>query len=182
MKIAARVQDVRGMPGWTFSLTAEEPQSVVVTPPEGVTITADQWRAIPIGAVLHALRMTGADAKMKIMLAKLGEPPRRPHGGSVEHRASVAHVYRLALLFGAKPHEVISEFWRLNDTKTSFRWVKEAREHGVLAPTNQEEKERMTRHPLWGIAESDPFATVDDHKAATRRVRGSGSITSKEES
>lgn len=170
------------MPGWTFALTAEEPQSVVVTPPEGVTITAERWRSIPIGAVLQALKMSGTDAKLKLMLAKLGDAPRRPHGGSDEHRACVAQVYRLALLFGAKPHEIISDFWQLNDSKTSFRWVKEAREHGVLAPTNQEEKERVAKHPLWGIADADPFATVEDHAVATRRVRGPGSITSKEQS
>lgn len=183
MTTTHRVSDIAGWPGWTFALGVAEGdrETVNVTAPPGVHITPSRWREIPIGAVLNALRKRSIDAALRQRLAKLGAVPKRPHGGSDEHRRRVSDVYRLAVAHGVKPLDLIRSYWDLTtDPKTPIRWVREARDAGLLG-SNAEERERAKTDPFWGIGEPDPFDSDEAPRARRRRVPGKNSTATRKD-
>jgi hypothetical protein len=137
------VIQVPGFDGWVFSVGRDE-RSITVTPPEGETITARQWRAIPIGAILKAvsasrhrpwLALLTAEAETRAGSGMAGT--RRPYGGSSQHRDAVAHVYREALKRGVKPQDAITAHFDVGE-KTAERWTHEARQAGALGSYREE--------------------------------------------
>ncbi len=185
---AEEVADFPGLEGWTFTVgeNDEGHATVAVTAPVGRAITPDSWRRIPIGTVLATVR-TAQAASMATLLARgTVKPVKRPKGGSDQHRAAVAEVYRIALEQGVSPAFLIAEHWQLRDQKTGSVWIKECRDHGVLETfTKEKEKFGAPPKPPGGIVTNyhgkerpdGPTQEVLDRR--TGRSRGKGSITEK---
>ena len=122
---------------------------------DGQAVTSDGLRAIPLAAMVERVMVgvaleVGREAPQSFHSQPDWDAYRRwrvPEGGrrelSEEHLTAVADVYSLALALRQNPLEVVADVFSASSS-TAARWVRGARDHGVLAAETmrQRAKER----------------------------------------
>ena len=122
---------------------------------DGTPVTSDGLRAIPIAAIVErvmaAVVKFGAMPERHSFSAQTSDPYvvwRAEESGrremSKEHLISVADVYSLALALGQNPLEVVADVLKAS-TSTAARWVRKAREHGMLAADTMQQRAEERR-------------------------------------
>ena len=110
--------------------------SVVAPPGEGIDY--ETWRKIPIGTLLRL----ASDPTSAVLAHAAGLVPdpdslkRRPY--SDDRLCAVVDVYRYAVSQGAPPRAVIRETFGPLATKTVDRWLRRARDKGLLGEWSDE--------------------------------------------
>lgn len=146
----AVISDLKGWPGWTFTVTPAG--GVTVTPPLGEQLDAVKWRRIPIGHIFgQARRMAQGDiaeAFLAMIAAETGEAE-SPRRSPAKHRQTVAKVYRLAVDWGMSPAEAIADAFGTTEV-TARRWIASIRRtpnnpNGLIGSFT-EEKEAIALH------------------------------------
>jgi transposase-like protein len=144
-----------GWESWTFEITTgivgggrPAVTAVAVTAPEGEAVTAARFKKIPVAllirlAVSPAPHVAGAAAHVAPDPAAL-----RARAYSTEHLCAVAAVYRFALSQGVAPRDVIAAHFDVS-TKTVDRWLRRARERGVLGGYAEERAEHELTPKRW---------------------------------
>lgn len=117
--------------------------SIEATAPAKVAITADRFRRIPIGTLLR-LAVDPFPA-VAAVAANVAPDPARFRAYSPAHLAAVVAVYRAAVGQGAPPSEAIANHFGVQRV-TVDRWLKRARNQGLLGPWAQE-RAREIRPP-----------------------------------
>lgn len=190
---------MRDLPGWSVTVTFAT-NAVTLTPPPGGHVDAIQWRKVNIGQVLRAADALRRDDVIQVLLSALagdgGDPSSSSRGGKRAHLQRVAQVYRLAIEHGIPPRDALSEHFEA-ESRTTQRWITDARKAGLLYPTYREEVARAQtfegadgemhqtpEHNVQGIpatqAELDKFADLlnsPEHQKRRGRVPSKGSTT-----
>lgn len=107
-----------------------ECRTLTITAPEGVEITGEVLRSIPVQTVLN----TGvASALQGITALNMGQIPDDITEGGPTTRALewVAYLYRVALIFGESPVQAVALTLELPKS-TANRWITRARDRGIL--------------------------------------------------
>lgn len=174
--------------GWSFSVSPQG--AVTVAPPEGVSITAEQWRRIPIGALIaRAKKVRQGDIggeMIRLLISDLGEPS-KPSDGHRKHFENVAKVYRLAVDWELPPAGTIATYFETSP-ETARRWIAHIRR----SPSNPDGligslAEEKTREVIRGGERAkrraqQPLPTTQAQKdKRTGRSRGHGSIDSRKD-
>ena len=137
------VHALPGWEGWTFRLVPAPARdrtvvvSVEIVAPTGRVIDYETWHAVPIGSLLKL----ASDPALAAIAAGLAAHANGSASYSHAHLCAVSNVYRFAITQSLAPRDVIREAFGVKSLKTVDRWLRRARERGLLG-TWKEEQER----------------------------------------
>jgi transposase-like protein len=145
------VRALPGWDGWVFRLAPrpdpDGQRSVVAAleliAPLGESIDIKTFKRVPIGTLLQL----ATDPSAAVHAHAAGLVPDaaelRARSYSPEHLDAVAAVYRYAVSQGVPPRAVLAELFDVVD-KTVDRWLRRAREHGLLGTWTDERTAEVT--------------------------------------
>jgi Helix-turn-helix domain len=142
------VRSLPGWEGWVFRLMPRltdggtEVGGVEVVAPDGQAITPDRFRRVPVGTLLRFV--TDPWPHVTAVAANLAPNPHALTTYSQEHLDAVAIIYRFAVSQGVPPRRTIAEHFDIAD-KTVDRWLRRARERGLLGTWADERHAELRR-------------------------------------
>ncbi|GAB3718784.1 hypothetical protein [Nocardiopsis nanhaiensis] len=122
--------DVTMRADYSSSSGRYECRALTVTAPQGVEITGEALRSVPVQAVLN---MGVASALQGFTTLNMGAIPGDITEGGPTTRALewVAYLYKVALIFGESPVQAVAHSLELPKS-TANRWITRARDRGIL--------------------------------------------------
>lgn len=115
------ITGIRRWPDWTFDINEDQTQ-VTITAPTDTKITRENWRQLPIGTALRQAQQAHITATIT--------PPTDHHSFTADHLQAVADLYQST---PQAPRLLIATTYQVS-TRTVDRWIKAARQAGILEP------------------------------------------------